>query len=36
MGRHERYFVRNDETGLIETWSLPYCIIESRRKRGEL
>lgn len=26
MGRYERYFVRNDETGLIETWSMPYCI----------
>jgi hypothetical protein len=26
MSRFKRYFVRNDETGLIETWSMPYCI----------
>lgn len=22
----KHYFVKNEDTGLIETWSLPYCI----------
>ena len=22
----KRYFVKNEDTGLIETWLLPYCI----------